>query len=482
MIHCCLCGLLCSLDRAATDACPRRNQWLQQLSAHTAQLSAHTAQQASQRAAQADSHGPLAPAQLSVASQSFNPAQLAAEVETIAAHFYPPGRSLIWIDAADVHTLRCAVALAATARATIHVAQSTGAIASHRVLTSQGWLGSSLAEVASHADLIISLGGGLRTEAPLLAQRFFYPALASGRAQWCHIDSHASTINTLPLQSATPQSATSQSATSQTCDEPSPNWTAVWPRAQWYEQLTHIMLGLQNQNPSTGSYAQSGAENGNERMPETTGALLDKLRAAKNIVWLWDVDEFRDAIDELCINRLLGISRLLSQTARCGLIALDAQVGRVTAAETLLWLTGCSGTAQFDGQHWHQPYDLDELSLEDWPREFDSIVAVRSLPSVYPLPSLQASHFIVPELSLLPDHVVDEQITRVASVGVDSDGHVMRGDRGTMLFCRANDAVSRPSPRPASMSLLTSLQQPTAGELLEQVMRRVQSKRKADAN
>lgn len=429
MSHCCLCGLLCSLDHAATATCPRRNQWLQPTGTLTAQQSG------------------TAGSEVSLASaQSPRVTQLATQIETIAAHFHSSRRSLIWIDGADVHTLRCAVDLAAAVRGTIHVGHSTGADVSHRVLVSQGWMGSSLAEVASHADLIISLGSDLHTEAPLLAERFISPALASGRAQWCHIDSHAST--------------------SQENSQPSPNWTAVWPRSEWYQNLTHLMLGLQNQKMS----AQSAAG----RMSASTHALLDKLQHSKNPVWIWDVDEFRDDIDELCIHRLLGISRLLSQTARCGLLALDAQVGRVTASETLLWLTGCSGTAQFDGQHWHQPRALNEMSLQDWPTAFDSIVVVRSLSSVYPLPNLAASHFVVTQQSLLPDHVPDDKVTHVGSVGIDSAGHVMRGDRATMLFCQTGEAGSQTTPM--------SSQLPTAAELLEQVRRRIQTGGDFDAN
>lgn len=430
MSHCCLCGLLCSLDRAATDACPRRSDWLKQTAA--------------QQSNYPGSHEPL------------TPAELAAQIETIAAHFHPSRRSLIWIDGADVHTLRSAVKLTMAVGGTIHVGQSTGGAASHRVLTSQGWLGSSLAEVASHADLIISLGSCLRTEAPLLAQRFISPALASGRAQWCYIDSHA----------VAPDTAAPDAATPQTGNHPTPNWTVDWPRSKWYEQLTQIMLGLQDESACAESMAG--------RISESTHELLGKLRGAKNTVWIWDVDEFCDAIDELIISRLLGIGRLLSQTARCGMLALDAQVGRVTASETLLWLTGCSGTAQFDGQHWRQPPTLAETPLEDWPNLFDSIVVVRSLPSVYPLPNLQASHFIVPDGSLLPDHIADTRVSVVSSVGIESAGHVMRGDRATMMYCQANAALARPMP--------TTPKRSTAAELLEQVLRRVQLEGEFDAN
>ncbi len=453
MRHCCLCGLLCSLDRAATSACPRRRQWLEHAVLHTAaqvdsQVDSQVAATAAQQASQAEVGGWRTSVGLPAASG------LTARIETLAAQLQVSRQPLIWIDAADVHTLRCAVALAQAVRGTIHVGLSTGAAASHRVLTSQGWLGSSLAEVASHADLIISLGGGLQAEAPLLAPRFFAPALNGDRAQWWHIDSHAANS-----QAANSQAANSLAADSSSDLQPSPTWTAVWPRAEWYAQLTLVMLGLQDDSVRADAVAG--------QMHESTRALLGKLRSAKNTVWLWDVDEFRDAIDELCIQRLLGISRLLSQTARCGLLGLDAQVGRVTAMETLLWLTGCSGTAQFDGQRWSQPHALSELALEDWSGVFDSILVVRSLPSVYPLPSLPEAQFLVTEPSLLPDHVSYEKVTTVASVGVDRAGHVMRGDRATLLYCPADTA---PSPSTTMTSRL-----PTAGELLQHLRQRLQA-------
>lgn len=456
MRHCCLCGLLCSLDRVASSTCPRRTQWIERSAAN---LAANPA--------------------ANIRSATTTP--LRARIDTIADQFRASRRPLMWIDSADVHTLRCAVALAEAVRGTIHIGQSTGAIASHRVLTSQGWLGSSLAEVASHADLIISLGSGLHTEAPLLAPRFFAPALIGDRAQWWHIASRDS------ASPASPWRDLSSHASTCTDHRPlSPNWTAVWPRADWYAQLTHIMLGLQDDS------ARADAVAG--QLHESTRQLLDRLRSAKNTVWLWDVDEFRDAIDELCIQRLLGISRLLSQTARCGLIGLDAQVGRVTALETLLWLTGCSGTAQFDGQHWSQPHGLAELAMEQWPTVFDAIMVVRSLPSVYPLPSLPAGQFLVPQQSLLPDHIGPEKVTAVASVGVDCDGHVMRGDRATLLYCLADvaevadvaggagGAVADRADRADALPGTATAELPTAGEVLQHIHRRVLAGGQIDAH
>lgn len=445
MHHCCLCGLLCSLDRPATlladspanyqtepprlptvDDCPRRNQWLAQ---------SHS---------QPDQHGHPTSAHTRAPAQ-----ELAAQVSAIAALFSPLHRSLIWIDGADVNTVRTAVALAEAVRGTIHIGQSSGAAATHRVLSSQGWLGSSLAEVATHADLIITLGGGLRCEAPLLTKRFLHPALASGRAQWVHIDTH--------------HNAHSQHT---------PNWTTVWPREIWYERLTDTLLALQTANSRTPPGAAQPSE--------AVDKLVNLLRQAKNTVWLWDAEEFNDAIDELCITRLLGISRLLSQTARSSLLCLDAQVGRVTAQETLLWLTGCSGTAEFDGQRWSEPVSLAHTPLEQWQSVFESILVVRSVPSVHPLPNLNANHFMVPLRSLLPDHVAASRVTRVAMVGVDCDGHLMRGDRATMMYCAASQLGLAPPQSPTIDSAKLSI--PSAAELLDRVRSQLLSGAAYDAN
>ena len=450
MSHCCLCGLLCSLDRAANkaaeprgesltslfslpnvEACHRRNQWL----------------------AQTHSTSEISSVDHSTNAAYDSAENLSAQVAAIAQLFKPAQRSLIWIDGADVNTTRSAVALAEAIRGTVHIGQGTGAAAAHRVLANQGWLGSSLSEIATHADLIVTLGSGLRSEAPLLTQRFFTPALASGRAEWCHIAADPEADN--QLASGTP------------ANQISPSYTAVWPREKWYEHLTHILLALQPEAPSS---THQGAQ-----ANDSIDALVSKLQHAKNIVWLWDADEFHDAIDELCISRLLGISRLLTQSARCSLLCLDAQVGRVTAQETLLWLTGCSGTADFDGEHWRQPQSLEQIAIEEWQLAFDSILVVRSVPSAKPLPNLKASHVMVTEQSLLPDGMVASGMTRVASVGTDCAGHLMRGDRATMMYC----AASEPAPAHGKP---TQVRLPTAAAMLDQVRNQIQSGVASDAH
>lgn len=389
--------------------CPRRMAWIESKPSH------------------ADRQLPIRPVQ--------------ETAQHLAEKFSLGKKSLIWLDAVDVNTVRAAVRLAEIAQATIHVGQSTGSECLHRVITSEGWLGTTLAEVAAHADVIVTVGNGILTEAPLFASRIAQPALrrpnttaADKAARWIHLGS--------AVQGAI-------------ADSPRPSLQLTWQRAEWYAKLTGLLLHVRDERIAPALDVES-------RM------LLDHLRSARYAVWVWDADEFCSDIDELIIRRLLGVARELSKTARCSLLALDSRVGRVTAEESLLWLTGRSTTAMYDGTFWTTPSHMATYSLEDWRRDFDCILLLRTLPSVQSLPSLAASHWLVPSGQMIGSGLPEgRNATHVASVGCECSGHVIRGDRGTSLCCH--------SPRVGDPQLPTSL--PTAEAILNTVhdMLRTQS-------
>ncbi len=393
--HCCLCGLLCSLQQSATPhtlshdvaQCPRRQSWL------------------------------------SGASSQGKPATRPwiDDIPGIAALFSQDRKPLIWLDAVDVNTARAAVGLAKATRAAMHVGGSTGSEIAHQVLTSEGWLGTSLAEVASHADLIVTLGDGLLAEAPLLPRRFLQPAVDERRAEWFHV-----------------------SPNQRSSEEVGATRILNWPREQWYDRLTALLWDMQ------------ADASGHASSPDIH-ELSAVLQQSRSVVWLWDADEFCDAIDELTIRRLLGICRELSEKGRSALLCLDSNVGRVTAHETLLWLTGCHATARYEQQRWIRPLPPSDFALDDWESAFDSILVVQSVPSPSPLPNLNAAHFVVPDCSILNGQVDPLRITKAAAVGVQCAGHLFRGDRATMFACQADSASE----------LLTNL--PTAAEVLDAV-------------
>jgi hypothetical protein len=96
-------------------------------------------------------------------------------------------RSLIWLEGCDAAATRSAVKLAELVGATVHVGQSPGSHSLKTVMGSSGWLATTLSEVSARGDLVITLGDGVLTESPLLAERFFQSSNVTRRLRWIHI-------------------------------------------------------------------------------------------------------------------------------------------------------------------------------------------------------------------------------------------------------------------------------------------------------
>ena len=114
--HCCLCSLLCPAvpvsDETSLERCTRRQAW-QKNSRHAP----HSIQDDSTLAS------------------------FAREVVDLL----DVDQSLLWVDAADVNTMRAAVTLAQQLGCTLHVGQGTGAEVVKRVTASEGSLSTTLA-------------------------------------------------------------------------------------------------------------------------------------------------------------------------------------------------------------------------------------------------------------------------------------------------------------------------------------------------
>ena len=246
---------------------------------------------------------------------------------------------------------------------------------------------------------MITLGDSILSEAPLLADRFLHRAGAAAgevvQLEWMHIGS----------PSSTPPKGCSQ--------------VIELGRTAWYAELTDLLLAL-----------RSGQASLLENSPLTP--LYAKLQTARYAVWLWETDEFVDSIDELTVRRLAALARWQTEQARGSLLCLESNLGRVTAEETLLWLTGCKTTARWDGAQWHSPPSLREYSMDDWRQAFAARLILRSVPTVEPLPDLDASMLIVPAGQALTASAGDRRVVRVPAVGESSCGLLFRGDRGTV--------------------------------------------------
>jgi len=331
--------------------------------------------------------------------------------------------TLIWLDASDVQTTRAAIQLARQVGATIHVGQSTGSHATKKVMVSDGWLGTSLSEISARAELVVTLGDSVLREAPLLGERFIQSQTRTIQPYWVHISQQA-------FDGASATEASEQKIAI------APHEVIYWPRDHWFDGLSQLALSLLQ--PSDLACIASKS---------TISQFSARLRAAKQTVWMWDIDDLHFQSDELIVRRMLSIARAMSERMRCALLPLDLNVGRVTAEETLLWLTGCPTTATWSGTHWYRSPRYADYSLEQWSSAFSSIVLVSSLASDRSLPNLPAD-VTIQTAPANQDHEV-----QVAAVGRDCSGHLFRGDRGAVLYVEATST----SELPTAAELLTQL-------------------------
>lgn len=320
---------------------------------------------------------------------------------------------LIWLDACDVQTTRLAVQLAQRLRGTVHVGQSTGSQVLKQVHSSEGWFGTTLSEVAARADLVITIGDGLVSQAPLLTDRFFQRHAGQGSAD----------LPDIHWLQITPHSSAERSQNSRV-----PDASIHVPRPQWHAWFTELAWRLQ---------AVDGIDNATSPTLPGVELLCEHLRKARYSAWLWDVDEFRFGTDELILRRLATIVRQLNESSRSGLLPVDLNPGRVTAEESLLWLTGCSVTASWDGRGWSSPERLADYSLEQWQAAFENILVISNVAGTRALPNLRSwltlhSH-ARPTTTTLP----------VAAVGIDCAGHLFRGDRGHTAYLPMPDRTPK---------------------------------------
>ncbi len=281
--------MLCSLELDDVDRCSRRSRWLDR----------------------------------SLEAQSKHPPLSSERFDLLKINSSP----LIWLDSCDVRACRAAVALAQRTRGTVHVGQSTGLRAVKRVMSSSGWFGTTLSEVAARADLVVTLGDGAVKESPLLPSRFLFGGGIDRAITWIHITPH---------EIGTQKDASHGSDVSFVDGPRTPDFVFHWPREQWYERLTEVALTTLGQ----GNNRQFNGE-----LKTSVHLLVQKmseyLQRSQQSVWIWDVDDLHSEVDELVVRRLVDIAARQNATARCALLPLDLDAGRVTAEETLLWLTGC---------------------------------------------------------------------------------------------------------------------------------------------
>ena len=358
------------------------------------------------------------------------PLQLNQRLRAHALQLNEARMPLVWVESADVSAMRAAVRFAEACSATLHVAQSPGAQNVAAVIGACGTFGTSLAEVAAHADLIVHVGHRHLQELPRLAPRF--------------------------LQAATAVDALNSRRHVLIGDQPLDAWSAVvddavaaeplvlrWPRHQWLDSFTRVLVAARGDAPSNHSPSDPIAEAAEE--------LAELLAASRYAVIIWDEDEFADQLDRLLVERLFSIAQHFSRTTRCSLLPLGNDAGRTTSQETLLWLTNIAATARCLDGKWTRSHIPSEATLDVWQAEHDWILCLRNLPSDRPLPDLQFDMVIDAACNALPTskQVTSQsrhaEVVYVAAVGLESPGHLTRLDHAFAAHLDALDCSSEPA-------------------------------------
>ncbi len=357
-------------------------------------------------------------------------AGLSPQVQEQLAALQLGSRTLIWLEGCDVRAARGAVKLAEKLGCTVHVGESNGSRSLKSVMASEGWLGTTLSEVSARTELVLTLGDGIIREAPLIAARFFRSVTRTSQPYWLHL-SPTRIVAAIRGNVATP------------------NEIVHVPRADWFNWLTELAMCLQADRAAPDSAPTVGLTG------ESVKLVANRLRATEHSVWLWDNDELHEGTDELIIRRLLTLARQLSETRRCALLPLDSNVGRVTADETLLWLTGCSNTASYVAGQWLTQPRYSGYTLADWEASFDAIILVSNLPTMKSLPNLRA------DLLMQTQSLNEPYALQVAAVGVTDSGHLFRGDRGTVHYFPALQRGVAPTAASVLSHLATTAQAKT---------------------
>ena len=364
-----------------------------------------------------DTHAPID------RSQSIGDNQLA--LQSAVDSLRNSQRPLIWLESVDVQAARAAVQLAQATGATLHVAQSPGAELVADITATDGWLGTSLAEVGSTASLVIHLGQQHLRDAPMLEMRYMNPT-----AEHVFLDSCSESLAADPqLQDSVVQ--------------------LQWPKATWLDRLTRLLLLLRDDSAALARRA--------DPVDSQVGMLAEMLLGSHYTVLLWGEDELSDELDGLLVRRLLELARQVSRTARCSLLCLSQDPGRVTAKDCILWLTNRTTPVRLADERWTKEL-LNQLSLDEWQKAFDWILCVRNLPSDRPLPELRFDVVLDSQCNLSSSPQDKRSIyIPVRAVGLDVDGQLLRADHGLAAHLPAIDSPSSVSVAADLLNRMTEL-------------------------
>ncbi|MFO0944218.1 MAG: hypothetical protein U0930_26210 [Pirellulales bacterium] len=356
--------------------------------------------------------------------------------------------------------MRCVVKLAEAWRATIVVPQSSGNRYVSNITCNDGWFGTTLADAAEHSQLVIAIGSNWIHQLPRLKDRFF-----------------SQRQNQIWWQIRGPDLTDPPSSPDLPSFPGGGNHCSVWPRDTWYARICELVQQI----------ARNDVAN--------SDGLAKHILQSNYTTIIWEKSELAESQDEFLIYQLNQLAKVRSQHARCSLLALDSDVGSVTASAVLLWLTGCSDVAVPNQSNWSQskwsqsnwisPAYYHNYEIDDWTAEFDFVVRINttaSRKSATAIPAhLHLDHFVSDSgmpLQLQSTSPNAEPVRmRVGVAGIDHDAILFRGDHGLTCFSPAERVASslRPEDHSAVDAVVFS-----AAQVLQEMQLLIKDQGKVD--
>jgi hypothetical protein len=208
--------------------------------------------------------------------------------------------------------------------------------------------------------------------------------------------------------------------------------------------------------------------------------LASALLKSNHSTILWEVSELESVADELLVQQLVQLSSQLTPATHCKLLPLDSEVGIVGSSNALLWLSGCSGTAQFvpqsqfDPATWYSPDHYEHYQLSDWCSEFDRVLVIANVATDRPLPQIPKACGIVATRWMTASgrpltnwsHLIP-----IAEVGWDQSAILVRSDHAVVHFVPALQAEDQ--SRALGSTAKNDCGLPTAACVIEQLQQHI---------
>lgn len=334
------------------------------------------------------------------------PATLAQALDAAASLLWQSRLPLFAGLATDVHGMRGLMRLADRCGAVLDHMNATAKFRNILTVQDNGWITTTFAELRNRADLVVLIGSRVEDRYPRFFERLVWPK------ETLFLDDLAQrrVVHLGPATDLTPAtSPTGVKADSLDCE-----------RAALPEVLA-ALRAIYNGRPLDAATVGG--------VPVTAlQALAESLRKARYAVLVWAAPDLDFPHAELTVQTIAGLLDDLNVTTRAAGLPLGGNDGDFSADAVMLWQSGFPFRMSFaPGYPDYDPRLYDTAGLLER-GEADLMLWVSSLDSLRPRPATTAPTIVLASAGTPVDPAVPVWIP-VATPGVDTVGHMLRGDK-----------------------------------------------------